>query len=252
MLRTLREQIAEWEPLTLSGIWYALKDLGVKWRSGYLRQWSPDPDYLPKVEHLLTCLRDAGLHPGEIELIFMDEAGFHRWPDPAKTWMEAPPKAPMSAEHAGQDNNTQWRILAGLNAFTGQVTHLSNYIVGRRQVMEWYGCLYTAYPTANKIYVVQDNWSIHTHPEVLELLKQYPHIEPVWLPTYSPWLNPIEKLWRWLKTDVLKMHRLAQDWKELRRQVDLFLGQFAQGSPKLLAYVGLLGDGKLARALKGQ
>ena len=36
----------------------------------------------------------------------------------------------------------------------------------------------------------------------MEALFQWPRIEPVWLPTYAPWLNPIEKLWRWLRQEV--------------------------------------------------
>jgi hypothetical protein len=43
------------------------------------------------------------------------------------------------------------------------------------------------------IYVVQDNWSIRHHAEVEAALSDLPQIEPVWLPTYAPWLNPIEK-----------------------------------------------------------
>ena len=98
--------------------------------------------------------------------------------------------------------------------------------------------------------MVQDNWSIHTHEEVLAALARWPRIEPVWLPTYSPWLNPIEKLWRWLRQDVLKLHRLAGDWPRLRARVSIFLGQFAAASRALLRTVGLLGTGYLARALR--
>ena len=86
--------------------------------------------------------------------------------------------------------------------------------------------------------------------DVLTALSRWPRIEPVWLPNYSPWLNPIEKLWRWLRQDVLKQHRLAGDWPILRGRVNQFLGQFAAGSQDLLRYVGLLGKGKLAQALK--
>ena len=95
------------------------------------------------------------------------------------------------------------------------------------------------------MYVIQDNWSIHSHPDVLATLETLPRLEPVWLPTYAPWLNPIEKLWRWLK-----QHRLAADWPALRQRVTAFLAQFAAGSDALLQYVGLLGDGKLAQACR--
>ena len=74
-------------------------------------------------------------------------------------------------------------------------------------------------------------------------------IEIVWLPTYAPWLNPIEKLWRWLRQDLLKLHRQAAEWAGLRQQVRAFLEQFAAGSPRLLEYVGLRGMGQLAQML---
>ena len=99
--------------------------------------------------------------------------------------------------------------------------------------------------------MIQDNWSIHTHPEVLGALGAWPQVEPVWLPTYAPWLNPIEKLWRWLRQDVLKMHRWAEDWWTVRGRVRSFLEQFARGSQRLLEYVGLLGSGRLARMTHG-
>jgi transposase len=251
-LRSLQEHVERLKGYSLGGIWRWLKRAGVSWRSASLRQWSPDPDYRSKLGTLCACLQAAGAAPGEIELIFLDEVGFYRWPIPANTWAANPPQPPPRAQHAGQTNNSQWRIIGGLNARTGQVTHRSNYIVGRKQVVQWYEQLNTTYPQARKIYVVQDNWSIHSHLDVLDALRQWPRIEPVWLPTYSPWLNPIEKLWRKLKVEVLKMHRLAQDWPELKRQAHLFLDQYLEGSHELLHYVGLLGEGILARALAGQ
>jgi hypothetical protein len=84
---------------------------------------------------------------------------------------------------------------------------------------------------------------------VAAALADLPQIEPVWLPTYAPWLNPIEKLWRWLREQVLTMHRLAGDWDALRERVNAFLDQFAEESHALLQYVGLTGEGKLAQAL---
>ena len=77
-----------------------------------------------------------------------------------------------------------------------------------------------------------------------------PRLEPVWLPTYAPWLNPIEKLWRWLRQDVLKLIHLTDDWRTLRARVNAFLDRFASGSQALLRYTGLIGDGHLAYVLR--
>ncbi len=120
-----------------------------------------------------------------------------------------------------------------------------------------------AYPQAQTIYLVQDNWPVHFHADVLATLQPqttpFPWHRPAhWstapsaharqlnlpiqlrpLPTYASWTNPIEKLWRWLKQEVVHLHRLADEWVELQHRVDAFLEQFGRGSPELLRYVGL-------------
>ncbi|MGB7735826.1 MAG: hypothetical protein WBL72_19275, partial [Thermoguttaceae bacterium] len=40
-------------------------------------------------------------------------------------------------------------------------------IIGRAKVIEMYERIAKTYARAKTIYVVQDNWSIHTHPDVL-------------------------------------------------------------------------------------
>lgn len=248
-LRTIRVSVASLTDYSISGVWRVLRRNDLLLRSAKIQQWSPDPDYLRKQARLLKCLREGGLSPKEIIVLFIDEMGFYRWPEPATTWALSVPEPFPLAERAG-GNNQQWRTIGALNAMTGRVDYLDHYIIGREKVIAFYHQLDQAYKRARCIYVVQDNWSIHRHPDVLEALTALPRIQPVWLPTYSPWLNPIEKLWRWLRQDVLKMHRHVNDWKQVRQLVRAFLDQFARGSKELLHYVGLLGDGKLARALR--
>jgi hypothetical protein len=247
-LRTIRVSFDWLADYSLSGVSRVLERHGLALRSGRVQLFSPDPAYADKEAHLLACLTEAAQYPGEVVLLFMDEMGYYRWPVAALDWMAVTPEPVRVATCA--DNNKQWRIIGVLNALTGQVNYLDNYIVGRKVVGDMYQAIDQIYPAARHIYVVQDNWSIHSHADVLAVLDILPHIEPIWLPTYAPWLNPIEKLWRWLRQDVLKMHRLADDWPELQRRANAFLDQFATGSHDLLRYVGLLGDGRLAQALR--
>ena len=85
------------------------------------------------------------------------------------------------------------------------------------------------------------NWPTAPHTRAIE---RWGHlhlpIQLVPLPTYASWTNPIEKLWRKLKQDLLHLHRLADDLAGLRATVDAWLAQFAAGSPDLLRYVGRL------------
>jgi transposase len=243
-LRTMRASVDWLTDYTLSGVWRVLQGCALGLHNSCARLFSPDPDYASKVRRLHRCLRDAARHPDTVVALFLDEFGYQRWPEVAPTWGgEA-----AVAQRAG--NNQQWRTIGALNALTGQVNYLDGYIVGRQQVIQFYARLNRSYPEkVGLIYVIQDNWNIHTHPDVLSALAEYPRIQPVWLPTYAPWLNPIEKLWRWLRQDILKMHRWVEDWPHVKQRVHDFLDQFAHGSAALLRYVGLKGEGKLARIL---
>jgi transposase len=241
--RTIRASVAWRTDYTVSGVWRVLQTCGLGLHASCARLFSPDPDYHSKVRRLHRRLRDAARHPDTVVALFLDEFGSQRWPEVAPTWgLEA-----AVAQRAG--NNQQWRTIGALNALTGQVNSLAGYIVGRQQVSQFYSHLNRAYPQADVIYVIQDNWNIHTHPAVLPALEAYPRIKPVWLPPYAPWLNPIEKLWRWLRQDVLKMHRWVEDWPQVKHRVPDFLAQFAHGSTALLRYVGLVGKGKLATVI---
>lgn len=180
----------------------------------------------------------------------MKERGRSRFNDERYADLKLPVAPALSPSLPCAGNNRQWRLIGALNALTGQVTYLDNYIVGRRQVGELYQRVDQAYPLAQRIFLVQDNWSIHTHPDVLSVLASLPRLETASLPTYAPWLNPIEKLWRWLRQDVLRLHQWADDWATLLTHLHAFLDQFAHGSRNLLCYVGLLGDGHLATALR--
>jgi transposase len=245
-LGTIRASFSWLADYTPSGVWRLLDRLGLRLRSARVQQFSPDPEYASKLIEMEMALWEASRYPRSVVAIFLDEMGFARWPEAAPDWAGAKPVA----DRRGASNGL-WRLIGGLNALTGQVDYLDGYIIGRAKVTEFYGQLVDAYPEARRPYVIQDNWSIHKNPEVLQALTQWPQVEPVWLPTYAPWLNPIEKLWRWLRQDVLKMHRLADDWEALRGRVHSFLRQFAYGSQRLLEYTGLLGTGRIAQMIHG-
>jgi transposase len=249
-LRTIRASFPWLRGYSLSGVWRLLHSYGLHLRTARVQQYSPDPEYASKLARLERCLAEAAAHPDQVVVVFLDEMGYYRWPSPSRNWGRAAPEMAPQAQRDGP-NNKQWRLIGALNALSGQVDYLDAYILGRAKVVEFYRQLLAAYPNARCIYVVQDNWSIHRHADVLAALAEMPRIEAVWLPTYAPWLNPIEKLWRWLREAILKLHRLAGDWAALRERVNAFLDQFAHGSQALLRYVGLLGDGKLAHAIFG-
>jgi hypothetical protein len=241
-VRVSVEAVADY---SLSGRWRLLRRCRVQLRPRRAHRYSPDPEDARTVARLEHGVREAVRQPEEVVVVFLDELGYRRWPETARDWMPAAPQQARQLQSAGPTNRQQ-RIIGALNALTGQVTYWDHYLVGRLQVSALYRQLDQVYAAARRVYVVQDNCSIHHHADVAATLREVSRLEPVWLPTDAPWLHPIETLWHWLRRDVLKGHRLAADWPQLRQQVNAFLDQFAHGSSALLRSVGLIGDGHLA------
>jgi transposase len=260
-------RVCDWLRVGPLGSLAALLDrLGLSWKGARWHVRSPDPAYEAK----LAYVRELGLKVrasgGTLVLVYLDELTFYRQPALAPAWEERGPEQPR-AERSYR-TNTPSRVVAALNLVDARVTYRRRGKVGVDELVGHYRDLRAAYPEAERIYAVQDNWPTHTHPDVLVALEpqQAPwpyHRPPNWpdaphpaaqerwgdlhlpiqiipLPTYASWTNPIEKLWRWLYAEVLHLHRRADRLDELRREVDAFLDQFAGGSLALLRYVGLL------------
>src|SRR5262245_27792124 len=164
-LRTIRATFEIFNGMTLSGVWRALEGrFGLALRSGAVQHYSPDPEYATKYDHLIKCLIEAATMPDRVALVFLDEMGYARWTEPGPDWT-APALPPLTDRAASP--NRLWRIIGALNAVTGRVDFLDAYIVGRAKVIQFYKQLDAAYPDVERLLVVQDNWSIHTHADVL-------------------------------------------------------------------------------------
>lgn len=196
-------------------------------------------------------------------LLYLDEVSYARQPTVAKAYAEQGKTQQPRAErsHAGERT---WRILGALNGQTGAVTYLQRAHITVATLRIFFGQVVMQYPEATTIYLVVDNWPVHYHPDLLVALVPQPYakefVRPgnwptqatrkapttLWpivlvpLPTYASWLNPIEKLWRKTRQELLHLHTQADDWIGLRTSVATFLDQFHAGSQELLHYTGLL------------
>jgi hypothetical protein len=248
---------------TLSGLWQLLKRLGIRYKRGREYLHSPDRCYEAKVSLIQHCLLQAWYEPERYVLLYEDELTYYQQPTLARDY-EGRGHAQPLARWSHQPNRW-YRIVAALNAVTGQVIYRQRSKITLEELSDFYADVRAHYPTAQQIYIVQDNWPVHFHPDVLARLQpqdffpERPRVPDNWptkpgakvvrdalpirlllLPTYAPWLNPIEKLWRWLKQHVLHLHRMSDDRLALRQAVGAFLDQFDHESPELLRYVGLL------------
>lgn len=225
-----------------AGIYKVLKRLGFSRKQALNFIHSPDPEYRVKWQRILAAYQQAFERPDEVILLFQDEFTYYRQPTRGRAWSRRGKGQPRAQQQARA--NTKTRLTSVLNAVTGRVTYLQRSKVGNEALVKFYAQVRAAYPEAKVIYLAQDNWPVHKTETVLAAAAEH-ELSLLFLPTYASWLNPIEKLWRWLKQEVLHLHRHADDLAQLRKKVCAFLDQFAQGSLKLLHYVGILSKEEL-------
>jgi hypothetical protein len=143
-----------------------------------------------KADHLLALLDQVARSAGRMVALFGDEFTYRHWPLPGREWTEATGPPPL-AHRAGPGDCTR-RIVAALNATDARVHYLEDRAIGHAVFCSFLEQLAQAYPTVERLFLILDNWPVHLQPEVLATAERC-HIELVFLPTYAPWLNPIEQ-----------------------------------------------------------
>lgn len=259
-LRALQDGVPVFWQYSLSGIWRILAKHKLRRRRGRDHLHSPDPAYRAKLAWVARCRAEVAARPDDAVLLYLDEVTYYR--QPSLGYAYAPTRSTGPRAERSLRSNTPTRVIATLDAHTGRVVTRQRTRIDVPALIRFYRQLVAAYP-GRRIFLVQDNWPVHFHPDVLAALEPqtspFPFLTPpswptepspaarrlnlpiqlVTLPTYSPWANPVEKLWRWLKHDVLHLHRLADNLPALRTLVLDFLATFLSDSPDLLRYVGL-------------
>jgi hypothetical protein len=251
--------------LSIGGAHRLLERLDVVWKRARASVRSPDVEYEAKLAYLERLRQQSAQAPERIILAYLDEVTIERQPTLAAAFTTRGPSQPLA--HRSQASDTLTRVVATLTHGTGRVLFRRASKIRLSTLVQFYQELCAAYPRAECIYVVQDNWPVHTHPDLLVALQkqtspftfhrpqnwptepsaaaqqrygslQLP-IQIVPLPTYASWCNPIEKLWRKLRQQLTHLHPWADDLERLRAEIDQFLNLFADGSASLLRYVGL-------------
>ncbi len=236
----MRQACAGWADYTLSGVWRLLRAWGFCYKRGRSYVHSPDPEYEAKCLCIKQAVAAAAADPQRVVALYIDELTYYRQPSLAADWARCgSPEQPLASYSYA--SNRMSRLVGALNALTGRVSHQQAAHIGVRELCQFYAQLRAEYPAAEVFYAIQDNWPIHFDERVVAAA-QAAGVELLRLPTSAPWLNPIEKLWRWLKQQVLHLHRLSDAWDQLKERVSNFLAGFATGSTALLRYVGLLSD----------
>ena len=107
----------------------------------------------------------------------------------------------------------------------------------RCEIAELLQALVDKHPTGT-IYVAWDNAGTHEDDEVEAVVRAAAgRLILLYLPTYSPWLNPIEMLWRHFRREVTHGELFANMQALLKAAQDFF-ARYNQQPQRLLSVIG--------------
>jgi transposase len=162
--------------------------LGWRWKRAKLVAQDNDPQRSPK----LAAIRFAVemLRPRQA-LLFVDELDVALLPKTGYQWM----RKGTQAEVLTPGKNEKQYLAGGWDVRTGVI----HFCCGERKTNALFrnllAMLQSHYPAQryDRVYLVADNYRIHKAQAVQQWLATHPRFEVLWLPTYCPRANPIER-----------------------------------------------------------
>lgn len=116
------------------------------------------------------------------------------------------------------------KLLGALDYETGSVFCMQDPLFDAQTFLRFLENILEEYPTG-KIVMVLDNARIHHAKLIQPFLEEHKErINLLFLPPYSPNLNPIEGLWKWLKTSVI-YNVFYESVQDIRKNVQAFIAE---------------------------
>lgn len=213
------------------------RDLGCRVSAETVRRWLHQTDFVWKRVSLVA--RDDGpqralllarirLHREELRAdeawLWADELDIHLLPKVGAQWTRRGQRVQIVTP--GQ--NQRVHVAAALDAQTGRLIHRAGAKKDRHLFLALLQALDRAYPATRfrRLYVVVDNYGIHTARDVQHWLARHSRFALLFLPRYCPAANPIERVFGDLHDQITRNHRhrtlaplLAAVQQYLRRPV---------------------------------
>jgi putative transposase len=127
--------------------------------------------------------------------------------------------------------------IGGVNYHTGETVVIFRKRKRRQEIAALLQLLLDKHPTGT-VYVAWDNASTHQDEEVEAVVRAAAgRLVLLYLPTYSPWLNPIEMLWRHFRREVTHCE-LFETVKALLAAARDFFDRYNQIPSKVLSIIG--------------
>ncbi len=163
-------------------------EVGWVWKRAKLVAKDDDPQRVDRLARIRFVFEQLKLYEA---LVFADELDIHLLPKVGYAWM--PTGTQVEVMTPGQ--NEKHYLAGALDPTTGTL----HYALGPRKTNALFRELLTVldarYPADRytRLYVVVDNYQIHKAKPVEQWLAAHPRVTLLFLPTYCPRANPIER-----------------------------------------------------------
>lgn len=185
-----------------------LAELGYVWKRAKLVAKDDDPQRVEKLARIRWIIEH--LTPKHL-LLFVDELDIQLLAKVGYQWM-----ARSEQEEVMTPGQNQKRYLAGaLDIVTGKIVHCIWYRKVTGLFVDLLKIIDESYPVQNytRIYLVADNYKIHKSKAVEKWLKGHPRFEILYLPTYCPKANPIERAYGDVHDKCTRNHKRKRIWE---------------------------------------
>lgn len=199
-----------------------LAQMDYVWKRAKLVAKDPDPERVEKLARIRYLVETL---PKTAALVFADELDIHLLAKVGSLWVRKGERVLIPTPGTNQK-----RYLGGaLDVVTGVVTHCVWFQKVNGLFLDVLKNLDGAYPATRfeRIYVVADNYGIHKAKAVTRWLAAHPRFEVVFLPTYCPAANPIERVFGDVHDKCTRCHKR----KRIRTLVSDVEEHFATNGP---------------------
>lgn len=184
-----------------------LHELGWEWKRAKLAAKDDDPQRVEKLARIRLAFEQ--LRAG-VALVFADELDISLLPKVGYQWM---PKAEQ-VEVMTPGTNEKRYLAGALDLTTGTISHCVWYRKQTGLFLDLLETLDRTYPAPlfSHLTVVADNAKIHHAEKVQQWLAAHPRFELLYLPTYCPRANPIERAFGDVHDKCTRNHTRKRMW----------------------------------------
>src|SRR6266851_2487885 len=174
----------------------------------------------------------GGLKAGEV-FYYADEFNLSWFPTLRAMW--SPKGQQVMIPTPGQPD--KYYGIGAVNYHTGESVVQFHRRKRRQEIAQLLEALLEKHPTGT-VYVAWDNASMHEDDEIEAVVRAAAgRLVLLYLPTYSPWLNPIEMLWRHFRREVTHCE-LFETRQALLEAAQRCFERFNQRPQNILSVIG--------------